>query len=231
MDNRRPHTGRRRNEAARQSILDAAADLLSRSDFGAVTINTIAAAAGVGRQTIYRWWSSKGAVLLEAMVGRAERAVPVPTAGSRLEELESFLASTFATASEPSTATLLRTGMAEALRDPEAASVLREFAAHRRAILIDMLARAQAEGELPQGVDLALLADQAYGVLWYRLLLAESGPSADVGRALASALIRQASCGSAPGLAWRIADEAPTPTEPQPGIRNSGRGRPGSLPA
>jgi AcrR family transcriptional regulator len=155
-------------------------------------MNTIAAAAGVGRQTMYRWWPSKGAVLLEAMVERAQRTAPVPTANTRLDELEYFLASTFAAVSEPSTAALLRTGMGEALRDPEAASVLREFAAHRRMILLDILTRAQAEGELPEHVDLSLLADQAYGLLWYRLLIAESGLSADVGRALARALIHQA---------------------------------------
>jgi hypothetical protein len=70
--------------------------------------------------------------------------------------------------------------------------VLREFAAHRCAILLDILTRAQTEGQLPEHVDLSLLADQAYGPLWYRVLIAESGLSADVGRALARALFRQA---------------------------------------
>ena len=70
--------------------------------------------------------------------------------------------------------------------------MLREFAAHRRAVLLDILTRAQAEGEFPEHVDLSLLADQAYGLLWYRVLIAESGLSADVGRALARALFRQA---------------------------------------
>jgi len=188
---RRPHTGRRRNEAARQSILDAAAELLSRANFSAVTVNTIADAAGVGRQTIYRWWPSKGAVLLDAMVERARREAPLHAADTRLEELESFLIATFASVSEPATAALLRTGMAEAMRDPEAASALRKFTAHRRAILIDILARARASGELPGHTDLGLIADQAYGLLWYRVLLGEAELSAEVGRELAHALIRQ----------------------------------------
>src|SRR5689334_11530444 len=47
----RPHTGRRRNEAVRRAILDAALDLLSDADGAPVTVETIARAAGVGKQT------------------------------------------------------------------------------------------------------------------------------------------------------------------------------------
>ena len=101
-----------------------------------------------------------------------------------------FLVATFASVSEPATAALLRTGMAEALRDPEAASVLRQFTAHRRAILIDILTRARECGELPGHADLELIADQAYGLLWYRVLLGEAELSAEVGRELAHTLVR-----------------------------------------
>ncbi|MQA97684.1 MAG: TetR family transcriptional regulator [Streptosporangiales bacterium] len=87
------HTGRRRDEAARQAILDATFTLLREGageagdtgDAGeALTIDRIAAAAGVGRQTIYRWWPGKGAVVAEAMASRARDAPaangpPAPT--------------------------------------------------------------------------------------------------------------------------------------------------------
>ncbi len=74
----RPHTGRRRNAAAREAILDATFDLLREQGTGGVTIDAIAEAAGVGRQTIYRWWPTKGAVVAEAMTrGRAgDRLAP-----------------------------------------------------------------------------------------------------------------------------------------------------------
>src|SRR6201995_2352035 len=54
----RPHTGRRRNEAARAAILTATVDLLRDRGLDSLTIDAIAQAAGVGRQTIYRWWPS-----------------------------------------------------------------------------------------------------------------------------------------------------------------------------
>src|ERR1700759_1420614 len=63
----RPHTGRRRNEAARAAILDATVDLLRAGGLNALTIDAVAQAAGVGRQTISRRWPSNGTMLVEAM--------------------------------------------------------------------------------------------------------------------------------------------------------------------
>jgi AcrR family transcriptional regulator len=71
----RPHTGGRRNEAAEQAILRAAAELLAAGDGVLITMAAIAERAGVGKQTIYRWWPSKSAVLLDAMIHRAEEGV------------------------------------------------------------------------------------------------------------------------------------------------------------
>src|SRR6201999_2459783 len=79
---RRPHTGRRRNEAAREAILAAAFGLLSGPGPEALTIDAIAAEAGVGRQTISRWWPSKGAVLADALVRHAWAVVPERDTGS-----------------------------------------------------------------------------------------------------------------------------------------------------
>jgi len=73
---RRAHTGRRRNDAAKDAILDAAFSLLSTNGTEGLTIEAIAAQAGVGRQTIYRWWPSKGAVVADALARYARVVVP-----------------------------------------------------------------------------------------------------------------------------------------------------------
>ena len=116
----RPHTGRHRNEAARSAILNAALELLGESGSEGLTIDAIAAAAGVGKQTIYRWWPSKGAVVLEAMTERAGIEAPVPDCGSVTEDLTSSLAATFRNASKSSVSRSLRFVMAEAQHDPQA---------------------------------------------------------------------------------------------------------------
>lgn len=60
----------RRSEQSRQAILSAAFDLVAESGYARLTIEAIAARAGVGKQTIYRWWPSKGAVLVDAFLSR-----------------------------------------------------------------------------------------------------------------------------------------------------------------
>lgn len=196
----RAHTGRRRNEAARQAILDAVLELVADPDHPPVNIETIAARAGVGKQTIYRWWPSKQAVLLEAMTEEARISVPTPDTGSVAADLRDFLTATFRAARRPRTTDMLRTAMAGALQDERAGEILRDFTATRRAELRSILERGRGRGELPADTDLGLLVDQAYGVLWYRVLL-EAGPlTPTAAAALADGLLRQAShAGPAPG--------------------------------
>jgi len=167
----RAHTGRRRNEATRRAILDAALAQLAGSDGGSVTVDSIAAAAGVGKQTIYRWWPSKGAVLLDALLDRARRSVPTPDTGSVRTDLLAVADSTFTGAQQVSTAPALRALVREAARDPHLAGLLREFTAARRAAVRDILERAIIRGELPAETDADLLVDLLYGLFWYRFLL------------------------------------------------------------
>ncbi|MEV0256665.1 TetR/AcrR family transcriptional regulator [Streptomyces sp. NPDC050732] len=64
----------RRSERSRRAIYDAALALVGEVGYAKLTIEAIAARAGVGKQTIYRWWASKGAVLLDAFLDLAEQA-------------------------------------------------------------------------------------------------------------------------------------------------------------
>src|SRR5580698_2035927 len=78
------HPGNRygRSEEARQAVLEAADDLLAEIGFAAVTIEGIAARAGVGKQTIYRWWSSKTDVLMDNFSADARSELALPDLGS-----------------------------------------------------------------------------------------------------------------------------------------------------
>ena len=66
---------------SRQAILAAAMALAAEVGYSGLTIEAIAARAGVGKQTIYRWWPSKADVLLEAGAAKADLYVPSPITG------------------------------------------------------------------------------------------------------------------------------------------------------
>jgi AcrR family transcriptional regulator len=186
---RRAHTGRRRNEEARQAVLDAALRHIAGGETRTLTIDGIARTAGVGKQTIYRWWPSKGAILLEALTQRAETQVPVPDTGDIETDLTVFLTATFAGVQDPATAQLLRAVTAEAAHDPQLASVVRDFIDARRAVLARILRRGQTRHELSSYADLDLLIDQTYGLFWYRLLLGHADLSADTAMRMARCLV------------------------------------------
>jgi AcrR family transcriptional regulator len=189
---RRPHTGRRRNAAAREAILDVTSGLLRTAGLGGLTIDAIAGAAGVGRQTIYRWWPSKGAVVAEAMAYYAQVIVPPRDTGSLAADLTGFLTDSFAGLADPGTARSLRQLASAAQTDEHVAGALGEFTAQRRAALRALLEKARDRGEVPPGADLAVLVDMAYGFLWYRLLMRNAPLDADAARRLAACLIAAA---------------------------------------
>ena len=87
--------GRPRSEAAHRAVLEAVADLLDAqgSSYEELTIERIAAQAGVGKQTIYRWWQNKAAVVLEALLTGHLKLdfAPVPDTGDLRADLLAWI--------------------------------------------------------------------------------------------------------------------------------------------
>jgi len=186
---RRPHTGSRRNEAAEQAILHAAAELLAAGDGPLITVAAIAERAGVGKQTIYRWWPSKSAVLLDAMIHRAQQVAPTPDSGDLQTDLRLFLRSTFAAA--PGNRSLLLGVLREALGDTATMDQLATFTAARRDELAHILDRARARGQIPMLERPETVVDQAFGLLWYRIIFAHEPLDEQAADDLATALTTQ----------------------------------------
>jgi AcrR family transcriptional regulator len=166
---RRP--GRRRSEGSRDAILQAATELVVEQGYAAVSIEKIAQRAGTGKQTIYRWWPSKGDILMEALARKADVHIPLPDEGSWAGDLRRMLDDSFALARTPQLGELLRALMVEAQLDPEFGARFRlEFLERRRAALAALVERARRRGDLPATLTAGFAADVAFGVLWYRLL-------------------------------------------------------------
>jgi AcrR family transcriptional regulator len=167
---RRP--GRRRNEDSRDAILRAATELVVQQGYAAVSIEGIAQRAGTGKQTIYRWWPSKGDVLMEALARKADIRIPLPDTGSWPADLRRLLDDSFALARTPQISELLRALMVEAESDPAFGTRFRaEFVERRRLAVATLVDRARRRGDLPQGLTAGFAADVILGTLWYRLLV------------------------------------------------------------
>ena len=137
--------------------------------YGALSMEGIARSAGVSKQTLYRWWRSKAAVVLEAVNAAARGVAPAPDTGSLEADLRRFVRDTFRGAGR--SGPVLAGLMAAAQLDPEFAEAFRnDFLAARRAVLAGILERGRARGELAAQVEPEILVDVVFGTLWYRIL-------------------------------------------------------------
>jgi AcrR family transcriptional regulator len=181
--------GRPRSEPARRAVLDAALRLVARDGYQAVTIKGIAAEAGVGRQTVYRWWDSKGAILLEAVTELARpSAQPEPTADP-VHDLRQVLRGSFRLS--PISGPIVSGLMADATHDPEFLAKLQsDLLARRRALVRETLERAQRSGQVGTGADLALVTDMIWGTMWYRILSRHAPVDEALAEELTEAVLR-----------------------------------------
>lgn len=163
--------GRPRSEAAHTAILDAARALMEEGGPGAVTMEAVAARAGVGKPTVYRWYPDRHAVAMAALmdsesVGQAARAKKTP-----LEALRAQLraiARRFTTATGRHVASMIAASEAES----ELSKMFRNhFVLARRAEGQQLLAQAIAGKEVRGDLDVEVALDLLYGPLFFRLLM------------------------------------------------------------
>ncbi len=170
--------GRPRSEAAQQAILSAARDLLLQNGYAAVTVEAIAAQAGVSKATIYRWWPGKAAVVLEAFLAASGPCLRRPDTDCPAADLRGQLHGLAAALAGP-VGTVLRGVLTEAQSDPDVAETLRAgYLAPRRAETHRLLERARAAGNLPLGADLDAAAEALVSPLFYRLMTGHAPPCA-----------------------------------------------------
>jgi len=164
--------GRPRSTTSRQAILKAAYQILREGGFAGFTVEGVAARAGAGKATIYRWWQTKGTLAVEAfLVSVAPRMDAVPETSSAITDLRRQV-HVAATLYRGRVGQLLRELIALGQEDSETARVLRsDFVEPRRQAALRLLQRAQATGELSSGKDIEVLADALWGPIFHRLLV------------------------------------------------------------
>ncbi|MGH3798173.1 MAG: TetR/AcrR family transcriptional regulator [Pseudonocardiaceae bacterium] len=173
--------GRRRSAQAHEAILDATLEKLHDVGFAGLTIEGVAARAGVGKTTVYRWWPTKNGLVIEALDRYLDAAPLQPTGDSRadIRALIQRIADTFA---RPPLGDVLPALAVDLTRDPEAAEQFRKMMGPRRAANAAVIQHIADRGDLPRDVDPHALLDMLAGAILYRSLL---------GAALTATLIEQ----------------------------------------
>lgn len=165
----------RRNEHSRRAILAAAIAVTGELGYDRASVEAIARRAGVGKQTIYRWWPSKGAVLLEALVGRIAAVVelPFPDTGDIIEDIRANMtATTQLLADDDNVRTAYQGLIAAAQSDPALSDAHLEQLTNPPSVMCrERLSAAQDRGELRADADIQAIIDTLWGALYYRLLL------------------------------------------------------------
>src|SRR5271165_4233367 len=163
--------GRPRSEGARRAILRSTLKLLQHAGFPELTIEAIAADAGVGKATVYRWWPNKGALVVDAFACSAEHELHFPDTGSVYQDMSlqmKQVIAIFRSRRGRIVAALVGGGQS----DPELLEAFRErFLWPRRREAYKTLRRGIERGELRENLDLDLVLDILYGSIYMRFLI------------------------------------------------------------
>ncbi len=163
--------GRPRSAEAHRAILDAVLVVLAEEGFGGLSVEGVAARAGVGKATIYRRWPSKVPLVIEAVDTVASERISAPDTGSVRGDLTEFLNQLVRAMDGPDgrlVAPLLE-GMS---RSPELADAFRrDLIAPRRDVVIEIIRRGIARGELRPDLHVDVALDAPVAIIFHRLLL------------------------------------------------------------
>jgi AcrR family transcriptional regulator len=177
---KRKGPGRVRSEAARQAVLAATWDLVGETGFSRLTMEKIAARADVSKATVYRWWSNRASVAMDALLERALIEVPFPDSGDAVQDICENLRAVVAFLNSENAGHIIAGLVADAQHDPDLAEEFRtSFVLDRGLQGHAMLQRGVERGELRDDIDLAVVGDVLVGPVYYRLLIGDGQLNAD----------------------------------------------------
>ena len=178
-----------RTARTRTAVLAATIAELVRHGYAALTVDAVAAAAGVNRTTVYRRWGGPEGLVADAVETFAAGQALVPDTGDVDEDLRRWARSILATLSTPESAAVVRAvfggGDSRRLRE-----IRHRWWAVRAALVVPVVERAVGRGQLPAGTDAVEVVKHVGAPLYYRLLVLDeelSTAAADLAAAVTAA--------------------------------------------
>jgi len=167
----RPRRGRPRSVHADREILRAATEILEVKGVGGLSIEEVASKASVGKTTIYRRWSSRGTLALDAFLAVFDGQQALPDTGTFSGDLRIAFGRWVKAVSGTSAGIMLVGLIAELQQDRILAAKWQDqVVAPLRAQFSIMLDRAISRGEIPAETDASVVLDLVFGACYYRLL-------------------------------------------------------------
>lgn len=160
-----------RVERSRQVILRAALDELGAAGYGAFSIESVAARAGVGKSTIYRHWPDRVALIADAFEAAHEHAVPPIEGLTARQGLERLLRHVAEIVTDPAFSAPIPALIEGAERDPRLREFRHRYSALRRQSLTNLIRQGAADGEFRARADPEIAAQALLGPIFYQRLL------------------------------------------------------------
>ena len=162
--------GAQRNPASEEAILAAAQAVLMENGLAGFSIEAVARRARAGKPTIYRWWPSKAALLLDVYHNHKRTHFSHAPKGNLRDDLIVYLNNLFSAWRNPTTGALFRSVVAEAQADADTAAALTAYMADRRCQSSAIVIEAKARGEVRDDIDPELVTELLSSFAWGRLL-------------------------------------------------------------
>ncbi|GHE09683.1 TetR/AcrR family transcriptional regulator [Streptomyces alanosinicus] len=163
-----------RHDNRTEAIMRAALDLALELGYAKLSIEAVATRAGVGKHTVYRRWSSRGLLFLDAVLSLNTEGLSHPNTGDVVADLRETMTRAVKLLARPPWGPLYQALIGEAQHDPEVAAALnRRFIEPQTADTLARLKAAKEQGELAPDFDLDLAFDVLSGPLYYRLLITQ----------------------------------------------------------
>lgn len=176
-----------------ESVFAAAVAELAERNYADISVETIAARAGVHKTTVYRRWGSKPELIRQALAGAAGTHIQVPDTGGVDADVRMLARAVQAVLSSVQGAAVTTALIVGGLSSPEIAGLMRQFWAGRLEAISVIVERAVRRGQLPAGTDPATFMHAMSAPLYFRLLVTREPVTerdADVAAAAALAAAR-----------------------------------------
>jgi AcrR family transcriptional regulator len=164
--------GRPRSEAAKAAVLAAATEILNEQGLREMSIDMVAARAGVSKATIYRWWRSKAELALDTALADARQQIPMPDTGTLVGDLRVRARATARAFGSPTLGPAMAALIGEAQADPAFAIAFRDRVIRPlRDGSRELFKRAISRGEIAEDIPIEVALDMLMAPMHYRLLL------------------------------------------------------------